>query len=199
MFKFDSALVRFLNFLADIFILHLLWFVHSIPIITIGASTTALYYSMMKRLNSDEGEILNNFRQSFKSNFKKSTIIWIIVLIISFILAIDFRFSLLLKDHVRAMMLTAYVVVFIPFCFTVLYVFAVQAKFENTIINTIKNAFIMSILNLPYTILLIIIPVIYFIACIYIPMLLFLLFALGSGLYAFVACAIFNKIFKKYI
>ena len=93
MFKLDSAFVRFLNLIADIFILHVLWFIHSIPIITIGASTTALYYSMMKRIDNDRGSIFSNFRSSFKLNFKQSTILWLIEIVAIIVLVIDFVFA----------------------------------------------------------------------------------------------------------
>ena len=45
LFSYDSPLSRFLYFIADIVTLHILWVIHSLPVITVGASTTALYYS----------------------------------------------------------------------------------------------------------------------------------------------------------
>ena len=50
MFSMDGPLWRALNFIADVMVLHVLWLVHSLPLVTIGASTTALYYAMMKRI-----------------------------------------------------------------------------------------------------------------------------------------------------
>lgn len=61
----------------NLVVLHVLWVVYSLPIITIGASTTALYYSCMKMIRTNEGYVHRNFHHSFKQNFKQSTIIWL--------------------------------------------------------------------------------------------------------------------------
>ena len=73
----DGPLWRALNFIADVMVLHVLWLVHSLPLVTIGASTTALYYAMMKRIRTNEGQVTANFRQSFKANFRQATILWL--------------------------------------------------------------------------------------------------------------------------
>lgn len=57
----DSLLGRFFNLVFDLVIMHLIWIVCSLPIFTIGASTTALYYAFMKRTRRDEGYIWKNF------------------------------------------------------------------------------------------------------------------------------------------
>ena len=76
LFSYDSPFSRFLYFVADIVTLHFLWILYSLPIITIGASTTALYYSCMKRIRTGEGYVTQNFRKSFRQNFKQSTNWW---------------------------------------------------------------------------------------------------------------------------
>ena len=50
----------------------------SIPIVTIGASFTALYTVTNKMVNDDEGPVKDEYFKAFKSNFKQSTIIWLI-------------------------------------------------------------------------------------------------------------------------
>lgn len=96
LFSYDSPLSRFLYFIADIVTLHILWVIHSLPVITVGASTTALYYSCMKRIRTGEGYVTKNFRKSFKENFKQSTIIWLILVITGLLFSIDIRFSIAL-------------------------------------------------------------------------------------------------------
>ena len=85
LFTHDSLLSRFFYLVGDIITLHFLWILCSLPIITIGASTTALYYSCMKRIRTKEGYPLKNFFSSFKINFKQSTLIWIGLMIIGFV------------------------------------------------------------------------------------------------------------------
>lgn len=77
LFSYDSAFSRFLYFVADVVTLHILWILYSLPLITIGASTTALYYSCMKRIRTGEGYVSQNFRKAFRQNFRQSTILWL--------------------------------------------------------------------------------------------------------------------------
>ena len=90
----DSWLGRFFNLVFDLVIMHLLWIICSLPIFTIGASTTALYYAFMKRARRDEGYIWKNFFHSFKADFKQATIIWLILLGAGAILYTDIRIGL---------------------------------------------------------------------------------------------------------
>ena len=50
----DNGVTRFLGKVADFMFLNLLWIVCSIPIITIGASTTAMYSVMLKLVKNEE-------------------------------------------------------------------------------------------------------------------------------------------------
>lgn len=155
LFSYDSPLSRFLYFIADIVTLHILWVIHSLPVITVGASTTALYYSCMKRIRTGEGYVTKNFRKSFKENFKQSTIIWLILVITGLLFSIDIRFSIALNNTMGQIMLISCSVFLIPFILLSLYIFPVQAKFENTIFQNIKNALIMSVRHFFFSLFLI--------------------------------------------
>ena len=48
LFSLDGKLFHILSRIADLILLNVLWLLSSLPIITIGASTTALYYVMLK-------------------------------------------------------------------------------------------------------------------------------------------------------
>ena len=145
LFSYDSPSSRFLYFVADIVTLHFLWILYSLPIITIGASTTALYYSCMKRIRTGEGYVTQNFRKSFRQNFKQSTILWIVLLLVGLVFSIDIRFRMALGNTMGRVMLVSCSVFLIPFVLLALYIFPVQAKFENNIFNNVKNALLMSI------------------------------------------------------
>ena len=85
-FSYDGLLVRFLNLVADLVALHVLWLLCSLPIVTIGASTTALYYASMRRIRTDESHVHQNFFRSFRQNFRQSTILWLIMLVVGAVL-----------------------------------------------------------------------------------------------------------------
>lgn len=68
----------------DILILGILWIVCCLPLITIGASTTALYYAVVKCIKNNDGYAAKLFFHSFRQNFVPATILWIIFAGITF-------------------------------------------------------------------------------------------------------------------
>lgn len=81
LFAPDSRFMRYLNRLADLMILNLLFLLTSIPIFTIGASLTALY-SVCFRLGTDrEGSTFRDYFAAFKENFRQATSLFLLLLL----------------------------------------------------------------------------------------------------------------------
>ena len=92
-FNYDNPVWRFVGRIWDLFILNLLWVICSIPILTFGASTTAMYYCTLKiAKDRDSGGMFTMFFHSFKDNIKQSTLIWIIMALTGGILFFDIKF-----------------------------------------------------------------------------------------------------------
>ena len=199
LFSYDSLFSRFLYFVADIVTLHILWLIYSIPIVTIGASTTALYYSCMKRIRTGEGYVSKNFRRSFRENFRQSTIIWMILLITVTVFICDLRIGMALASTAGTLMLVSCSVFLIPLLLLCIYIFPVQAKFENPVFENIKNALIMSIRHFPCSLLLIAIYGTIIILLFSFPPLAGLLLCCGAGLIGYITSNIFVYIFRKYV
>ncbi len=198
-FSYDSILSRFLYLVADIVVLHVLWLLCSIPLVTIGASTTALYYSAMRRIRTNEGYVTGNFFKAFKSNFRQSTIMWIIMVLVGLVLFTDLRIGMAVSGPMGKLMLISCSVLLIPFILILLYIFPVQAKFDNTIRDNFKNAFLMSIQNFHLSLLLIIIIGSFvFLGLFYQPF-MGLMLVCGAGLLGYLASNIFVHIFRKYL
>ena len=87
----DSPVMRFLSRLCDLIILNLLCIVCCIPIITAGASITALFSVTLKMVKGEESYIAKGFFKGFKDNFKQATIIWLIVAAFGIFMYIDYR------------------------------------------------------------------------------------------------------------
>ena len=90
LFNLDSPVMSGLSKMADLIWLNILAFICCIPIITIGASMTALNYVALKLVRNEEGYITKSFFKSFKENFKQATIIWLIMLLVAAIVIGDF-------------------------------------------------------------------------------------------------------------
>ena len=149
----DNGVTRFLGKVADFMFLNLLWIVCSIPIITIGASTTAMYSVMLKLVKNEEGYIVKGFLKAFKENFRQSTLMWLLYLVFGIVIVVDFMLLRMMSPSIRTVMQVFLISMGI-------YGFALQARYENRIKNTLKNALILTVAKMPYTLLMLVITVV---------------------------------------
>lgn len=196
-FSYDSWLGRAINKVADFFCLGLMWIIFSIPVITIGASTTALYYTVNKVLRHGNSSIWRAFGDSFKENFKQATIIWLIVILLYavWILGCYFAYILYLGN------------VFPQFCWIVMlvitaimvawscYLFPYAARFTNSVKDILKNSLIMAMMNMGSSVMVLLVVAVAIIAMwstavgiLYIPTAVALAF-----------CFIMERVFRKYM
>ncbi len=82
--------MRGLSRLADMMILNILTLLLCIPVVTAGASLTAMYYVELKWARKEEGYVVKPFFREFKANFKQATGEWLIMLAVIAVLALDF-------------------------------------------------------------------------------------------------------------
>lgn len=201
-FNLDNPVMRTLSRIADLLWLNFLVVICCIPIVTAGASLTAMYYVTMKMVKNEENYITKMFFKAFKDNFKNSTIIGL--LFIAGIVIIRLDFWVMGKSTAKFAEYVKYPVMFLAFMMLLiyLYVFALQARFENTVKNTIKNSFLLSVTNLHYTFGLAILQIIpwvalYYLESVAILIVLFLGVAGIAYLSSFAYVAIFFKIEKN--
>ena len=197
-FNLDSPLMVFLSKMADLMILNIITLLLCLPIITAGDAMTALYYMTIKIVRGEECYIVRGYFKSFKENFRQATIIWILALLVFFILAGDFviiRSGALAMGNVMTVLL---IIVSIIYAFTMFYVFPVLSRFENTVKNTIRNAFLMSILNLPRTILIVIINLLPIALLLLIAQAAPFVFLFGFSVPAYLCSTQFVRIFKRF-
>lgn len=134
-----NSFFNFINRLLDVILLNILWLITCIPIVTIGAATTAAYSITMKMLDDQEGYIIKSFFKEFKKNFKKATILWILNFIGLYILYLDWQIVVNIQAPPILLIIISILSSF--FIFTgFLYVFPLTARYENTIKKTIINS-----------------------------------------------------------
>lgn len=198
LFNMDSPVMVILSKLADLMILNIITMVACIPIVTAGASLTALHYVLLKMVRKEEGYIVRSYIKSFKENFKQATISWLILLLFIIIFIVDLwiisysgiRFANGLKIALFAVAAIALM--------AALYIFPLLARFENTIRGTFKNALLMSILSLPKTVAMVVV------CCLPVLMVLVSLnavpvvFLLGISGPAYLCAMLYSGTFKKF-
>ena len=139
MFNTDSGFSRFMNRIADLFILNILWIFCSLPIVTIGAATTALYSINLKILNKEEESLIKTFFKAFKENFKKSTIIWLFILIISIVLGFNLIFWLKCGLSLSYFALPFIFFSLLIFLLVTPYIFPILTKTKSSILNIVLD------------------------------------------------------------
>lgn len=155
----DNIIVRALSKICDMVCLNILWLICSIPIITIGASTAALYTVMLKMVKNEEGYIFRGFFKAFKSNFKQSTIMWIVILLLGIVCWIDYRVAGVMPGMGGRIMRIIFLLLGFILLSVTIYIFPLTARYENTIRNTVRNALILTVGKLPYTLLMVVVTV----------------------------------------
>lgn len=197
MFNPDSGFSRIMNKISDLFILNILWIFCSIPILTIGATTTALYSANLKLINNEEGNLIKTFFKSFKENFKKATIIWLIILIISIVLGVNLVFWL--KCGLSLSYFALPFIFFSLFIFLLVtpYIFPILTKTKCSILNIFKYCFVISLKNLPYSLLITLFGASVLFATLYFPIVFLFMLLLGVALHSHMVSRIFLIVFNK--
>lgn len=159
LFDIDGPAMGFVTKLAYSVYLNILWFICCLPVFTIGASTTALFYVSLKIVKNEESHLTKAFFHSFKENFRQSTIIWLILLAVGVVLGVDgyifyhMRFAnalWTLGAAVFIVLLAAYAIIF-------MYIFPLLARFDNTVKAMFKNALMIGMRFLLCTVLMVLI------------------------------------------
>lgn len=197
-FDSDNVVFRFLATFGYVWWLHILWLLCCIPIITIGASTTALCYSCMK-LRKQEGYATQNFFHSLKQNFGQSTLLGLIMTAVGGILCLDMiavnrmdAFPGKLLQIGTASMLLFYVCI-------ALYVFAVQATFVNSVPRTIWYSLALAGRHIRCTLRLLAVAGAVVLLNLSVVLMNYLTLSVGVGLAVYIMAGCWNRVFERYI
>ena len=139
-FSVDSKLYKFMSKLTDLFKLNFLWLVFSLPIVTLGISTTAAYTVALKMAEGQEGYIGGEFLKAFKANWKQGFVMSFITIICVWAVYLDFRIFSVVEENAYVFLIVGIVAAYV-LGFSLLYAYPLLARYENTILNTLKNSF----------------------------------------------------------
>ncbi len=189
----DNPVMQFITKVVYSVYLNLLWILCCIPVITAGASTTALYYVTLKMVKNEEGGITKMFFRAFKENFKQSTLVWMILLALGVVLGIDgyVLWHLRFENAFWTIITAVFIVAAAAYLIVILYIFPLMARFENSIFAMFKNSFFIGMRFLLCTVLLVVIHFIMLLVIIRIftPAIIF-----GEGLCAFLGSYFLSNI-----
>ena len=195
-----------MNRVADLMILNVLFVICCIPVITIGPAVTALYYVTLKMARNEESYIAKSYFKSFKQNFRQGLVMWLIDLLLIGIFVLDFS---VLNGRITGVenpgtpMFTVVRVVLMVLAFLMLFAFSftfpVLAKFDNTIKNTYRNAFLMSIRHFPTALVTTLLWGVVLLSGYLFPQVIIAHLLILFSLAAFISSFLFVKAFDNYI
>ena len=197
-FSYESKFSQLLLKLCYACYLNLLWFVCSLPIVTIGASTTALYYCCLKIVRDEDNHVGAMFFRSFRENFKQATVLWLIMLGVGLFLAGDGYVLYHLRQNsggtlavMWTLILAVVIAAAVVYVIVLEYVFPLLASVSNTNAAMLKNAFLIGTHYLFATILVFAVHFAMFFAVVawFTPLIVF-----GEGLCALVSAWLLNNI-----
>lgn len=196
-FSYDNKVFDVINKIVDWLFISALWLIFSLPVFTLGASTTALFETVHKVIRKGKGYVWRTFWTTFKTNFKKSTIIWMIQFGILLLLFVDMKVMenfLEQGSKLGSLYYFFYVTIFIVYVW-VIYTCVYVARIEDTVKVTMKNAAFMAIMNLPWAVVII---ALFIGAAVLLSVSPICAFILPTGIF-WIYDMIMMRIFNKYI
>lgn len=182
----------------DYILVGIYWLIASLPLVTAGAASAALYTVVLRMLQGEDERLLTEFVVAFRDNFKQATILWVIQVLFAAFLALDIYFYLLwaLAGEVMGMiLLAAFILAMVLFFCTTTYLYAYIAKFNCRTMVAIKNSAVLSLRHIPFTLVMLVGDLVMTVGCLVTG---FLIIAL-PGAIAFLNGWLIKRVFDRYI
>lgn len=202
LFNLENPFMQFLSKVFDLIVLNIIFILTCIPVFTIGASLSALYDVSLKMVRKRDTYVIKGYFHAFVSNFKQSTIIWIFCVFLFFFFQYDYMIITSQNSiGFQVVRILFFMVLFILIA-AFFYIFPIASHFVCTIRQLIRNAFLMSLGHLPYTLIFFVYyAAVYFIATRSVTLLggaIAISMICGFSVTAYLFSIIFSRIFKKY-
>ena len=197
MFNLESPVVRAVTRVGDLAVLSLLWFVGCMPVVTIGASNTAMYAAIHKVFTQKEGIAAVEFFRAFKSNFRQATLSFLPLGLLELLLLAECFVTEFLQEQGTAWVNLRPVFLVLSYLAGVwiVYTAAYAARFQDSAKTTIRQSGLLALASPAQSILLLVgLGIIVFVLPVFPPLIVFL-----PGVYCWIAHKALEKVFEPFI
>ena len=167
----NSWLYKASKTIGDIVIMSVLFLLCCLPVVTIGASVSALYFTVYRKYQKKSDTLSQDFFRSFKNNLKNGILIHLLYLIYSAVAGFNIWFAIYGLGDIR--LPDWYILVsflpLLPIVFTLPYVYPLLARFNNGIKGTIMNSFTLCMMSFPKFLIILLIAAVAVAASIFFP------------------------------
>lgn len=150
----ENGFFLFMSRIGDIVFLNLCFLLTCIPVITAGTALTALYTVTLKMAENQEGYVVRSYFKAFKDNFKQGMIVGVVLELILAVLGYDAWVLLASKESYAAAGFFITAAALLITLAVMQYLFPLMARYNNSIGTSLRNAGLLAISRLPYTIVL---------------------------------------------
>lgn len=198
MFKYDNPIIEVIGKIVDVILLGIIWFIMCIPILTIGASTTAAYYVAFGLANNKDGYVVRDFFSSFIQNFKQATVVFLVLGLFASITGINIYLLntgvIVVSGIVATSIIIAQLCVIIEIMLTALFAFSLLSKFTFNTKQLFITAFQLGNKHLFTCILN------YLVVCLLAVLVIIspILVMASAGVYIFLSALLLKRVFIKY-
>ena len=181
-FGYEGSFASTTEKLFDMIALSVMWFLACIPVITIGASTAALYYTIQKSKKPDCGYISHEFWKSFRLNLKPGILLWIVIGALTLLVQLNLGIvNARMEGNIAIFFLIVYGLCHLFVTGMQMYAFPALSRFDMPVGWIIKLSIYSCFRHLPVTIILVVITVAAIIAVYYcLPFILVLPYLVNS-------------------
>lgn len=164
MFSVEGKFFKGLMKIGDFLILGFLGVLFSLPIVTLGASITAMFYAGMKLAKNEESYVFKDFWRSYKSNLRQGFLIELIIAALAALMVLNIDICMQWGQNeggmVPVLLVYATIGMLLVLAGVTIYTFPLLAKFNNTVIGTLKNGLLLCMKHLPQTFVMLIVTVV---------------------------------------
>lgn len=133
-----SRINEVLTVIIDLIYIGVLWLLCSVPLVTLGVSSTALYYAVVKCIRHDRGGLTSTFFQGFRRNFRQATLVWLLLAAYTLVMAADAYALGKMGLGSGGILYALSRLLFLPPLFLFPWVFPYLSRFENTLGGSLK-------------------------------------------------------------
>lgn len=197
-FNVNNPAWQFLGKIVDATVLNICWLLCSLPVVTIGASTAALYHTLMNDITDEEGHYIRSYFQSFRKNLKPGLRLSLVLLAFAGLLGLSlYSLQIIEPSPLWAAIRGIDLVFGVLFLFTLQYVFILFGFFYSSIGTLIQTSFFLSIRHFGRTLLMLAVPLVMAALVYYLN--LYALLVLGYGFVVYLDCYILKPVVRPYI
>lgn len=184
--EYDSPVMSAIGKVTDLVWLSVLWFVCCLPVVTAGASTTALYYTGVKTIRKSRGYVTKTFFHAFKINFIPALGMWLLCMAGIVLFYINYIFTMSVrKESLQFTVMTVYGCLGFIALSIACYAFPVLSRCSMKCREILLFSAKLMVKHFPYTFLMVLIIVISVVIMWYIPLTVFCIPAAGTVLFSF--------------